>query len=580
VTAPAASASPSARHRPLSRWLLPPVADAAAVARLTEELHLPEPVCRLLVSRGFQEIADAKLYLRPRMEQLHAPELLTDLDRAVERLVRAIRDREPILVHGDYDVDGICSTTLLTKTLRSLGANVTPFIPRRLEDGYDLGSAGVAAAVSAGARVVVTCDCGTSAHLPVRQLQEAGIDVIVTDHHLPSTGEMPPAFAVLNPRRPGCGSPDKELAGVGVAFKLALGLVRAMGANENPVYGMLDLVALATIADVAPLRGENRVFARYGLRLLAETKNLGLRALIRATGLEGKPLTAGRVGFILAPRLNAVGRLGHAARGVELLMTTTEHEANVIARELEEMNARRQEVDRATLARARALVERLDLDETYGLVLAEEGWHPGVIGIVASRLVEEFGRPTVLVALDGEIGKGSGRSISAFDLHEGLSQCRDLLLRFGGHRAAAGVTIARDRVPEFVQRFNEIARGQLTLDDLIPELRVDLEVGLEEVTPELEAMLRHLEPCGVGNPSPVLVARGVRLTAPPRTVGKEHLKLQLASDRAELTAIGWGMARRGAELEVGQTIDVAFRLERDEWNGESRLQARLADLRV
>jgi single-stranded-DNA-specific exonuclease len=391
---------------------------------------------------------------------------------------------------------------------------------------------------------------------------------------------MPPAFAVLNPRRPGCGSPDKELAGVGVAFKLALGLVRAMGANENPVYGMLDLVALATIADVAPLRGENRVFARYGLKLLAETKNLGLRALIRATGLEGKPLTAGRVGFILAPRLNAVGRLGHAARGVELLTATTEHEANVIARELEEMNARRQEVDRATLARARALVEQIDLNETYGLVLAEEGWHPGVIGIVASRLVEEFGRPTVLIALEGDVGKGSGRSISAFDLHGGLSQCRDLLLRFGGHRAAAGVTIARDRVSEFSRRFNEIARERLTLDDLIPELRVDLEVGLEEVTPELEAMLRHLEPCGVGNPSPVLVARGVRLTSPPRSVGKEHLKLQLASDRAELTAIGWGMARRAADLEVGQTIDVAFRLERDEWNGESRLQARLADLRV
>ena len=449
--------APTVRLRASCRWLLPPAPDASVVARLGNELHLPEPVCRLLVSRGFAEIADAKLYLRPRMDQLHAPGLLMDLDRAVDRLVRAIRAKEPILVHGDYDVDGICSTTLLTKTLRSLGADVTPFIPRRIEDGYDLGAAGVAAAISGGVRVVVTCDCGTSAHLPVRQLQEAGIDVIVTDHHLPSGGLMPPAFAVLNPRRPGCGSPDKELAGVGVAFKLALGLVRAMGASENPVYGMLDLVALATIADVAPLRGENRVLARYGLRLLSETKNLGLRALIRATGLEGRPLTAGRVGFILAPRLNAVGRLGHAARGVELLMATTEHEANVIARELEEMNARRQEVDRETHARARALVEQLDLDETYGIVLAEEGWHPGVIGIVASRLVEEFGRPTVLIALDGADGKGSGRSISAFDLHAGLSDCRDLLLRFGGHRAAAGVTIARDRVGDFARRFNAVA---------------------------------------------------------------------------------------------------------------------------
>jgi single-stranded-DNA-specific exonuclease len=575
--------APAARARPKHRWILPQRPDPAAVARLQEELHLPEPLCRLLAARGLADIDGAKVYLRPRLDQLHDPCLMLDLERAVDRLDRAIRDREQILIHGDYDVDGMCSTTLMTRTLRMLGASVVPFIPRRIEDGYDLGTAGVEAALRVGAKVVVTCDCGTSAHEPVRALREAGVDVIISDHHLPSAGALPDAYAVLNPKRPGCTSPDRDLAAVGVAFKLALALVRKRGASENTVYHMLDLVALATIADIAPLRGENRVLARYGLKMLNETKNIGLRALIRAAGLADKPITAGRVGFILAPRLNAVGRLGHAIRGVELLLSNDEHQANALARDFEELNERRQEVDRATLVRARELMSELDLDETYGIVLAEEGWHPGVIGIVASRIVEEFGRPTVLVALDGQTGKGSGRSISAFDLHAGLASCRDLLLRFGGHRSAAGVTVDRDQVPAFAARFNAIARERLTPDDLVPELRADLEVSLGELTLELEALLRHVEPCGIGNPSPVLVTRQVSVAAPPRVVGRQqdHLKLRLADENgAQMEALGWGMAPRAQEVEQGTLIDVAFRLESDEWNGEKRLQMRLADFRA
>jgi single-stranded-DNA-specific exonuclease len=574
--------APAARARPKHRWILPERPDPAAVARLQQELHLPEPLCRLLAGRGLADIDGAKVYLRPRLDQLHDPCLMLDLERAVERLGRAIDHGEKILIHGDYDVDGMCSTTLMTRTLRMLGASVVPFIPRRIEDGYDLGAAGVDAALRAGVGVVVTCDCGTSAHEPVRALQSAGIDVIISDHHLPSGGQLPAAFAILNPKRAGCTSPDRDLAAVGVAFKLALALIRKRGGNENAVYGMLDLVALATIADIAPLRGENRVLARYGLKMLNETQNVGLRALIRAAGLADRPITAGRVGFILAPRLNAVGRLGHAIRGVELLLSTDEHQANALARDFEELNERRQEVDRATLVRARELMSSAELDDTYGIVLAEEGWHPGVIGIVASRLVEEFGRPTVLVALEGDVGKGSGRSISAFDLHAGLSECRDLLLRFGGHRSAAGVTIARDQVPAFAERFNAIARERLTPEDLVPELRADLDVSLGELTLQLEALLRHIEPCGIGNPSPVLVARNLTVAAAPKIVGREHEHLKLwLSDAAgaHIEALGWGMAKRAAEVELGSTIDVAFRLESDEWNGEKRLQARLADFR-
>ena len=565
--------------RPRARWILPEEPDPAVVRSLCDELLLPEPICRLLALRGHVPAESAKRYLRPRLDQLLPPEQLLDLGRAVDRLVRAIRGGETILVHGDYDVDGMSSTTLLTKAFRALGAKVVPFIPRRLADGYDLTEAGVRAAQEAGATVVVTCDCGTSAVAPVSTLQAAGIDVIISDHHLPG-GDLPNAYAILNPKRPGCGSEDKDLAAVGVAFKLALAVTRALGGNENLVFGMLDLVALATIADIAPLRGENRVFARYGLKMLAETQNLGLRALIRSAGLEGKPLTAGRIGYILAPRLNAVGRLGHALRGVELLTAQTEHEANIIARELEELNVKRQEIDRATLEQARRRVLALDLEETFGIVLAEEGWHPGVIGIVASRIVEEFGRPTILIALEGDEGKGSGRSISRFDLHAGIGGCRHLLLRFGGHRSAAGITIARDRVDEFARCFNDAARAALSPDDLVPELRIDLEVALADLTPGFESLLRHLEPCGIGNPSPMLLTRGVRLAAAPRIVGQGGLKLRLQTDHEPLEAVGWSLGHRIGEIDVNRPLDVAFRLERDEYQGVSRLQAKLADFRA
>src|SRR5688500_13471723 len=498
---------------------------------------------------------------------------------AVWRLARAVHAGETILVHGDYDVDGICSTTLLTSAIRSFGGRAIPFTPRRLEDGYDLTMAGVRAAMDVGAKVVVTCDCGTNAIEPVAALCRAGIDVIVSDHHLPS-GALPDCLAVLNPKQPGCPYPDNDLAAVGVAFKLMLALASELGVSEVPVMRMLDLVALATIADVAPLRGENRIFARYGLRLMAETPHQGLRALMRASGMEGRPLTAGRVGFVLAPRLNAVGRLDHALRGVQLLLSEDEPEANRLARELEEMNRRRQEIDRATLEAARKRVDALDLGSTYGIVLAEQGWHPGVIGIVASRIVEETARPTVLIALDGDVGKGSGRAPPPFDLHAGLSVCRDLLARFGGHRAAAGVTIDASRVDEFAQRFNEVARSRLAPEDLFPELRIDAEISIDEVTDELETLLRHFEPFGVGNPSPVFVSRNVRLASPARVVGTDALKLRISGAVRDRDAIGWGMGDLATELGPDSVIDLAYRIERDTYQGETRLQLRIADLRV
>jgi single-stranded-DNA-specific exonuclease len=546
------------------------------VARLEEALHLPRVVCELLAGRGHGDPEAARRYLRPRLEHLAAPATLRDCDRAVERMLAAIRRREMIFVHGDYDVDGMASTALLTRVLRGLGARVTPWVPHRLVDGYDLGAGGVAAARAAGAGLVVTCDCGTSAHAAVGELTAAGVDVIVTDHHLPGAG-LPPAFAVVNPRRPDCPSPDKDLAAVGVAYKLALALCAAAEAPPRLAHDQLDLVALATIADVAPLRGENRVLVRYGLKLLAETPHPGLRALVRAAALDGKALTAGRVGFVLAPRLNAAGRIGDAKRGLALLLAESDAEANPIARELEELNRARQGLDQAVLTEAMRQVDAQDLDDTYGLVLAGDGWHAGVIGIVASRVVEQTARPAVLVAVEHGVGKGSGRSIPAFDLHAALADCAECFDRFGGHRAAAGLTMPASRLPEFRARFDAAARARLTRDDLVPTLRIDLTVASHEVGDDLERLLRHFEPFGVGNAAPTLALDGVRCAAPPRRIGRDGLRFSVALPARAIDAIQWGGQPEPVDWDA--PLDLAVRLERDDYRGADRLQLRVQAVR-
>ena len=575
------TAPPTPRRRASARWLRAPQPDSAQVRALEEALRLPRALCELLVARGLSGEAEARRYLRPQLDALHAPGLLKDMDIAVERLARAIGAGEKILVHGDYDVDGMCSTTLMTRALRALGGEAIPFIPDRSADGYDLGPAGVRAALEAGAGVVLTCDCGTSAHESVRVLQAAGVDVIISDHHLPG-GPLPGALAVLNPQRADDTSPDKDLAAVGVAFKLALALTRAMGGNENIVLNMLDLVALATVADVAPLRGENRVFVRRGLPLIAESRSPGLRALVRAAGLDAKEITAGRVGFILAPRLNALGRIGRALDGVRLLLGDREDEANQLARQCEELNRERQELDRRILDEALGRVARLDLDETWGLVLHGDGWHPGVIGIVASRVVEQTGRPAFLIAVKDGIGKGSGRSIPAFDLHAALQACDDLLIKHGGHKAAAGLTINAGQLDAFTARFNEVARAQLTTDDLVPVIKVDLELPLDDATTAMEELLRHVEPCGMGNPGPVFSARGVRVLSGPTMIGSDGVKLQLATANSPLEAVGWGLAHRAGELAAarGGTMEIVYKLGRNEYRGASTLQATLLDFRA
>jgi single-stranded-DNA-specific exonuclease len=572
---------PLTRRRGAARWRHAAPADAAVVRALQESLRLPAPLCAFLAVRGFGEPDAARRYLRPQVEQLHPPDALKDLDVAVARLQRAITAGEKIVVHGDYDVDGMCSTTLMVRAMRALGGDVMPFIPNRMTDGYDLGPAGVQAALDARAAVVLTCDCGTSAHASVQALQDAGVDVIISDHHLPG-GPLPAAHAVLNPRRPDDTSPDKDLAAVGVAFKLALALTRAMGGNENVVLNMLDLVALATVADVAPLRGENRVFTRLGLAMMRDSRSVGLRALLRAAELDKGEISAGRVGFQIAPRLNALGRIGRAADGVRLLLSDREDEANQLARQCEEMNRERQTLTQQMIDQASARLDAMDMTDTWGVVLHDATWHPGVIGIVASRLVEQTGRPTFMIAVQEGTGKGSGRSIAAFDLHAALQRCGDLLIKHGGHKAAAGLTIDPARLGEFAARFNDVARAALTAEDLLPDLRLDLELPLDDATVELATLLRHVEPCGIGNAGPTFYARGVRMAGPPERLKSEHMKLRLVTARGPVEALGWGMAHRIADLQGAQkgTVEIAYKLELNTFRQSTSVQAVLQDIRV
>lgn len=558
---------------PWPRWIVDDPADADGVAALARELRIPIPLARLLVQRGFHDPETARSFLRPALEALTPPGALPGMARAVEVIAKAIERNQTILVHGDYDVDGQTAVAILTRALRIAGAKVEPFVPHRLRDGYDFGPAGLRHAISVGAGLIVTCDCGITAVETVGAAIAAGIEVVVTDHHLPGP-ELPPATAIVNPFCADNTNGLRVLCGAGIAFKLVQALVPRLGLPAALPHHLLDFVALATIADVVPLVGENRILVRHGLRLLRRTRWAGLNALITSSGLRRSQLRAGQVGFVLAPRLNAAGRIGEAADGLKLLLTDNEDEARILADRLARLNQERQDLDQRILDQAIAMVEAEgNLERRAGIVLAGEDWHPGVVGIVASRIVERYGRPTFLVGFDGDIGKGSGRSISGFDLHGALTQCGDLLERFGGHRMAAGLTVRRDRFPEFRARFEQVTGAVLKPEELGPEQRIDLEVSLLELTDELERLCRHLEPCGMGNPAPVFGVRGIGFTR-RQVVGDNHLRGTLERDGGSLSAIAFQQADRLSWLG-DDPVDAAFRLEQNEYRGIPSLQARV-----
>ncbi len=561
---------------PPLKWSLRDSPDHELAAALAAGLSLPLPLAELLVQRGFHQIDAAKQFLRPALDQLADPYSLAGMPDAVEAIVRAVRAGQPILVHGDYDVDGQCATALLTRALRSCGAEVIPFVPHRVTDGYDFGKAGLAAAREGAAGLILTCDCGINAVEAVAAARAEGRDVVVTDHHLPGP-ELPAATAVIDPQQAADNSDLKMLCGTGIAFKLVQALVEPLGLPANLPFHLLDYVAMATVADIVPLVRENRILVKHGLKILSHSQWAGLRALVRVCNLQHQEIRAGQVGFILGPRLNAVGRIGAATDGLRLLLTDDESEAERLAGYLDDLNKQRQAIDQHILDQVLEQVEQqMDLERDFTFVLDGEDWHPGVIGIVASRVVERYGRPTFLIAFDGDIGKGSGRSISRFDLHAALTGCDDLLERYGGHRMAAGLTIRRGRLEEFRERFAALGRRELTLDHLGPEQRVDIEIDLSAATDQLERLIRHLEPCGAANPSPVFGVRGVEF-ANRSVVGKGHLKGVLTQGRAHLEGIGFQLADRVPWL-ADAPVDAAFKLERNDWGGRRSLQARLVAL--
>lgn len=552
------------------------------VESLEQGLGLPRALCRLLAVREHRTPAAAKSFLRPLVSGLHDPAELLGAEAAARRLVRAVRAGELVLVHGDYDADGVAGAVLLTHWLRSLGGRASAFVPHRVRDGYDLSAAGVRRAVERKARVLVTVDCGIQACEPVRQAAAAGIDVIVTDHHRPGAA-LPPAVAVVNPSQPGCAYPNKDLCGAAVAFKVGQLVARALGRPEDDAWEHLDLAALATIADQVPLSGENRTLARYGLKAAARSARPGLAALLARSGAlrNGRPLDAAAVAFRLAPRINAAGRVGDADVALRLLLTSDPAQATALAEELEDANRERRQLEDEVLAEALdAVASDYDPARDRAVIVAGEGWHPGVVGIVASRIAERVFRPAAVVALDGERGRGSARSIPSFDLHAALSRCAAHVERFGGHHQAAGFDVRRDRLPGLRKAFREAARSALGEAEPRPELAADLEIGLDEMTRDFHRWLRYLGPFGRGNPEPVFVARSVRFDRPPQVTPRGHLRFRMVHGRAGLPGIGFGMGSLYSSERLGASpVDVAFRLSDNTFQGYTTVQAKALDIR-
>lgn len=562
--------------KPAKVWrVVPPCADLAA--ELGKELDISPVVAQVLVNRGVADADAALRFLNGGVEALPDPRLMLGMDRAVERIGAAIAGGEKITVYGDYDVDGVTATSLLYRLLGRLGGVADYYIPERQSEGYGLNAAALEALQRAGTRLVITVDCGISAAAEVAAL--AGrMDIIVTDHHQPPA-VLPPALAILNPKQPGCPYPDKNLAGVGVAFKLAQALWLKYGGGV-PLADYLDLVATGTIADIVPLTGENRVLVKLGLATLASGGNPGLKALAKAAGLADGKVDAGRVGFGIAPRLNAAGRLGHAAAGVELLVTDDDARAAELAAELDRENGRRQAVEKELLAAAEAQAAGMDTAAAKVLVLAGEDWHPGVIGIVASRMVDRYYRPTVMISVKDGIGKGSCRSIPGFDIYSALSRCADLLIQFGGHQQAAGLTIDAANIDRLRERLSEIAAATLTADDYRPVLNIDCRVALDEIDAAFLQQLACLAPHGMGNPSPVFVCEDLAVSG-VKPVGQEgrHLKLRVRRQRASGDVIGWDMGGLAGRLGGGP-IDLAFAPEFNEWQGQRSIQLKAHDVRL
>lgn len=552
-------------------------------SQLAGVLGVHPVIARLLCLRGLSDVEEATRFLNPSLEHLHDPFKLADMDRAVDRLERALAQRERIAIHGDYDVDGITSTVILRRALEMLGGEVVHFIPERLRDGYGLQRAAIERLHADRVALVVSVDCGIRSTDAAARARELGVDLIVTDHHEPD-GTLPAALAVINPKRPDCEYPDKHLAGVGVALKLVQALCQRAGKGKwLPAF--VKIAAIGTLADVVPLVGENRVIARLGLASLSRGPHtIGLRSLLDASGLSGKTIDSYQVAFMLAPRVNAAGRMSTPDIATRLLLATDEamaDQARALAQQLNDENLRRQQEEADLVAQARKAIET---DPAVGahnvLVVGGDGWHRGVIGIAASKLVDAFHKPAIVLSVEGDVAHGSCRSIPDFDMLGALEMCSDVFVKFGGHKQAAGLTMEAARIPEFRARINEYADRVLEPDQLRPRLRIDGPLRLKSITPDLMRDLDAMGPFGMANPRPVFHASGVEIVDGPRALKERHLKMTFAQDGRRFRAIAWRAVERTEFLNQNRAgVNLAFSLEKNEFQGETYLELSVADVK-
>ena len=557
--------------------------DDRATGDLAAALGVSPIVSKLLCQRGLHDPETARRFLNPSLDHLHDPMALADMPVAVDRILKAIANKERIAIHGDYDVDGVTSTVILRRALELLGADVVHFIPERLKDGYGLQPVAIERLHGEGVHLIISVDCGIRGADAARQARALGVDLIVTDHHEPDV-ELPPALAVINPKRHDCVYPDKYLAGVGVALKLVQALLRR-AERESWLPGFIKVAAIGTLADVVPLLGENRVIAKLGLDLLSRGPHkVGLRSLLEICGLAGKTIDSYHISFLLAPRVNAAGRMSTPDIATRLLLASDEtlaEEVRQLAMQLDSENIRRQEEEAEILAAAKKVVTSdPDIGARSVLVVAGEGWHRGVIGIVASKLVDAFHRPAIVLSVEDGIAHGSCRSIPSFDMLGALERCAPLFIRFGGHKQAAGLALEASRIRDLRRAVNDVADETLGPEDLMPRLRIDCELTFRAITGDVAAGVASLAPFGAGNPRPVFAARGVEIIDGPRKLKERHLKMALKQDGRIFRAIAWRAAERHDYLtEHKAALDVAFSLEQNQYNGETYVELTLADLK-
>ncbi len=562
-----------------ARWIVSP-RDKDFEIEVARSLGIHSLAAAVLRNRGICEPRAIQEFLEPSLDRLHDPFDLPDMAPAVERTIAALQAAEPILVHGDYDVDGITATALLCRFLEKLGADVRYFIPHRTRDSYGLSAEALAQAASEGLRLVIAVDCGVTAHEAIEAARKLGADTIVLDHHEPGS-TLPEAVAIVDPKRDDSAYPERNLASVGLAFKFASAICQRQGIEQAGLRrAYLDLVALGTIADVVPLTGENRILTRFGLGLLPRTRKLGLRALLRICNLDSK-LRASDIAFRLAPRMNAAGRMGDATDALELLLTADEQEAQRLALHLDSINRERQHEQDAVFREAMARVEsEIDLGHEPVIVLSSDRWHVGVLGIVAAKLLERYGRPAVLMAQDGDTISGSARSIAGFDINAAFEQCSDVLTRYGGHARAAGLALQADKLDAFRERINLVAQQWLTPEDLTPVVSADAEVRLFEIDAELIENLQRMEPCGHGNRQAEFISSSVEVLD-CRCVGRDeqHLKLYVCQDDRPLECIGFGMGPQAEWVQQSRELDICYLPELNDYNGRVGLQLRLEAIR-